>query len=575
MRLELARCKPPTNTRTLIRLRAIQTRELVVPLNLAALNEAIADAYPERNAIISSGGSTTYAALTERSRRLANCLSDHGLGCDTERSALQPWESGQSHVGLYLYNCPEYLEGMLGSFKSRSVPFNVNYRYVDEELLYLLNNAKTRALIFHSSLANHVATVRSQIPTLELLLQVQDPDDPQPLIEGAVDYEAALGAASSERPDLAWSPDDLYMLYTGGTTGMPKGVLWRQGDALVGALGGRRSNGAVLASIDEFVERASGNTLRHLPSAPFMHGAGHWVAFQAFHTGGAVVLQENVKRLDAMDILDTVEKHGVTNLLMVGDAFGRPIADALAATGRKLPSLRGIVTGGAITTAKVKAELIAALPQVTIVDSAGSSETGSQGQQISNAKAGAATGRFKLTPGNAVLKEDLSGVLEPGHEGLGWWARTGHIPLGYLSDATKTEATFPTIDGTRYSVPGDRVRLLADGALELFGRESVTINSGGEKIFAEEVEQALKHHADVFDAVVAGRSSERWGQEVVAIVRMREGVAANENSILEECERHIARYKLPKAFIYVAEIQRSPSGKADYRWANETAKTSS
>ena len=545
-----------------------------VPINLAALNEAIAIKYPERDAIVSSRGSLSYAELNDRSRRLANCLAGHGLGCHTERDGLQAWESGQAHVGLYLYNCPEYLEGMLGAYKARAVPFNVNYRYVDEELIYLLNNAGTQALIYHSSLADQVASVRDQVPSLTLLLQVGDPDEPHPLLDGAVDYEAALAAASGEAIDQNWSPDDLYMLYTGGTTGMPKGVLWRQADVLVGALGGRRTNGSVLETIDDFIERADGNTLRHLPSAPFMHGAGHWVAFQAFHTGGAVVLQGNVKRLDPIDIIDTIERHNVTNLLMVGDAFGRPIADALAATGRKLPSLRGIVTGGAITTAKVKSELIEALPQITIVDTAGSSETGSQGQQISNAKAGAATGQFKLTPGNAVLSEDFGRVLEPGHEGLGWWARTGHIPLGYLGDEAKTEATFPVVDGVRYSVPGDKVRLLEDGSLELFGRESVTINSGGEKIFAEEVEQALKHHDAVFDAVVTGRKSERWGQEVVAIVRLREDTGADEPSILEECSRHIARYKLPKAFIYVDEILRSPSGKADYRWANAVANPS-
>ena len=496
---------------------------------------------------------------------------DHGLGCHTEREALRPWESGQAHVGLYLYNCPEYLEGMLGAFKSRTVPFNVNYRYVDEELLYLLNNAGTRALIYHSSLADHVEAVRAQVPSLELLLQVEDPDEPRALLDGALDYEAALAGATPAPAQQDYSADDLYMLYTGGTTGMPEGVLWRQADVLVGALGGRRTNGSILGSIDEFIERADGNSLRHLPSAPFMHGAGHWVAFQAFHTGGAVVLQDNVKRLDPMDILDTIDRHGVTNLLMVGDAFGRPIADALAATGRELPSLRGIVTGGAITTAKVKAELLEALPQITIVDTAGSSETGSQGQQISNAKAGASTGQFKLTPDIAVLSEDFATVLEAGHEGLGWWARTGHIPLGYLGDEAKTEATFPVIDGVRYSVPGDKVRLLADGSLELFGRESVTINSGGEKIFAEEVEQALKHHDAVFDAVVTGRKSERWGQEVVAIVRLRDDASADEASILDECAKHIARYKLPKAFIYVEEILRSPSGKADYRWANGVA----
>ena len=533
--------------------------------NLATVNEAIAAVIPDREAIVFRDRRFTYADLHERTRRLANVLAGYGLGCHTERSALRDWESGQDHLGLYLYNGNEYLEGMLGAYKARVAPFNVNYRYVDEELVYLLNNARTRALVYHGSLSEHVAHVRDQVPSLEFLLQVNDED--RPLLPGAVEYEAALAGASPAKPDLEWSPDDLYILYTGGTTGMPKGVLWRQGDILVASLGARRTGGEVLQSIDEYLARARGGDRRHLPAPPFMHGAGHWVALQAFHTGGTVVIQSEVRRFDAADILDLVEGERVNNLLLVGDAFGRPLADELARRERDLSSLRNVITGGAIMTAKLKAELLAALPRITIIDSAGSSETGGQGTQVSNAQTGASTGRFKLSAHNAVLSDDLTRTLPPGHEGLGWWARTGNIPLGYLDDEAKTRATFPEVEGVRYSVPGDKVRLLEDNTLELHGRESVTINSGGEKIFAEEVEQALKHHPAVFDAVVTGRPSERWGNEVVAIVRFRDGMHAEEDSLLEECGRHIARYKLPKAFLVVPEIFRSPSGKADYRWA--------
>ena len=533
--------------------------------NLAAVNEAIAAVIPDREAIVFRDRRFTYAEFNERTRRLANVLTAHGLGCHTERSALRDWESGQDHLGLYLYNGNEYLEGMLGAYKARVAPFNVNYRYVDEELVYLLNNARTRALLYHSSLSEHVAHVRDQVPSLEVLIQVNDED--LPLLPGAVEYEAALAAASPEKPDLPWSPDDLYVLYTGGTTGMPKGVLWRQGDILIASLGARRTGGEVLQTIDEYLARARGGDRRHLPAPPFMHGAGHWVALQAFHTGGTVVIQSEVRRFDAADILDLVERERVNNLLLVGDAFGRPLADELARKARDLSSLRNVITGGAIMTANLKAELLEALPRITIIDSAGSSETGGQGTQVSSAKTGASTGRFRLSAHNAVLSEDLGEVLPAGHEGLGWWARSGNIPLGYLDDEAKTRATFPEVNGVRYSVPGDKVRLLEDNTLELHGRESVTINSGGEKIFAEEVEQALKHHPAVFDAVVTGRPSERWGNEVVAIVKFRDGMEAEEGSLLEECGRHIARYKLPKAFLFVSEIARSPSGKADYRWA--------
>lgn len=539
--------------------------------NLAAVNEAVADAIPQREAIIFQDRRITFGEFTDRTRRLANFLIDNDIGLHTQRSQLNPWQSGQDHVGLYLYNCNEYLEGMLGAFKCRAAPFNVNYRYVDEELIYLLNNATTKALIFHSSLAHHVESIRAHVPSLELLIQVDDSDTSS--IAGAFNYEEALERSSNESPSVELSADDLYILYTGGTTGMPKGVLWRHSDILTAALGGRRTNGELLSSIDEFVERSRYQYRKSLPAPPFMHGAGHWNALQMLNAGGTTVIQDNVRKFDAKDVLDTIEREEVNNLLVVGDAFGRPLADELQRSHRELPNLRNIITGGAIMTAKVKSDLLAALPNIKIIDSAGSSETGGQATHVSDRATGASTGRFTLSENNAVLSDDMSRILKPGHEGLGWWARSGNIPLGYLDDEPKTKATFPVVDGIRYSVPGDKVKLLEDGSLELHGRESVTINSGGEKIFAEEVEQALKHHEDVFDAVVAGRTSERWGNEVVAIVQLRDNVRPSEESLLDECNRHIARYKLPKAFVFVNEIFRSPSGKADYKWAKSVAES--
>ena len=535
--------------------------------NLATVNEAVAEAVADRDAIVFRDRRITYRQLTERTRRFANFLIGHGLGAHTERDGLADWESGQDHLGIYLYNGNEYLEAMLGAFKARVAPFNVNYRYVDEELVYLLNDAGTKALVFHSSLADHVAAIRDQVPTLEVLIQVND--EPRPLLEGAVEFESALASSSPEKPELDWRREDLYILYTGGTTGMPKGVLWTQSDILVASLGARRTNGEVIDDLDGFVARAQASHRKTLPAPPFMHGAGHWSSFQAFHTGGTVVIQDEVKRFDAAGVVESIEREGVNILMLVGDAFGRPLVDALRDSGATCPTLRNVITGGAIMTAKLKSELIDLLPHVNIIDTAGSSETGGQASHTSNAKVGAATGKFRLSPHNAVLNDNMTRILEPGHDGLGWWARAGNIPLGYLGDEDKTRRTFPVVAGVRYSVPGDKVRLLDDNTLELHGRESVTINSGGEKIFAEEVEHAIKHHPDVYDAVVAGRPSERWGNEVVAIVQTKSGLKVTEESLLTECAKHIARYKLPKAFVFMDQILRSPNGKADYRWAKE------
>jgi fatty-acyl-CoA synthase len=504
--------------------------------------------------------------VAERSRRLANYLLGRGLGVRRERAQLSGWESGQDHVALYLYNCPEYIEGMLGAYKSRTAPFNVNYRYVDEELVYLLRDSHARAIVYHGCFAPTLARIRVQLPELEVLLQVAD-DSGEALLPGAVEYEAALAGASAARPAVAWSPDDLYILYTGGTTGMPKGVLWRQADIYVAALGGRGPGGVEPQSLDEIAARARTGGAKSLPTPPLMHGAAHWASFNGFHGGNTVVFQSVTDRLDPDDVLRVAERERVNAVLIVGDAFARPLIDQLRKQTYDLSALFALVSGGAALNASLKKELLELLPKLTIIDAVGSSETGSQAQNVSTQVSGATTGTFTLGPGACVLSEDLSRMAAPGDAELGWFAQSGRVPLGYLGDRAKTERTFPVLGGVRYSVPGDRARLRADGILELLGRDSVTINSGGEKIFAEEVEHALKSHPAVLDAVVCGRPSERWGSEVVAIVRLRESAAVGERELLAECEKHIARYKLPKAFLFRDEIVRSPSGKADYRWA--------
>ncbi len=541
--------------------------------NLAQVHEAVAEVAAERECIVFRDRRLSWREVTARTRRLARFLSSRGLGAHRKRADLANWESGQDHVALYMYNCNEYLEGMLGAFKARAAPFNVNYRYVEEELVYLMRDAGSRAIVYHGSLAPTLDKIRPELHDLELLIQVDDGSG-QALLAGAIEYEAALAQSSPERPDLVWSPDDLYLLYTGGTTGMPKGVLWRQADVFAAALGGRRPDGSEWDSLDEIQARAARGGHMSLPSPPFMHGAAHWAAFTQFHNGNGVVVQNVTTHLDPRDILETVQREQVGVLLIVGDAFARPILDELHSGEYDLSCLRALVTGGAALNAALKLEFLDLLPELMIIDSIGSSESGGQGQNVSTRATGATTGVFKPGPDACILSEDLQRVLPADDDELGWFAKAGRVPLGYLGDREKTERTFPRIDGVRYTVPGDRARLRADGIVELHGRDSVTINSGGEKIFAEEVEDALKSHPGVYDAIVVGRPSERWGQEVVALVRARAGVELSERDLLEACSRRVARYKLPKAFFFLDEIVRSPSGKADYRWAREQVQSS-
>lgn len=537
--------------------------------NLADVFETVAAAVPDREAIVWRDQRLTYAQFDERANRLANVLHDAGHGAHSTRDGLGGHETHQDHLAVYLYNGNEYLEAMLAGFKGRVAPFNVNYRYVEEELRYLLDNCQASAIVFDGRFADTLAAVLPDLPALKTLIQVGD----EPLLDGAVAYEDALAAASPERPAVDRSPDDLYILCTGGTTGMPKGVLWRQADIFMGSMGGRDlASGQEFESLEAIGDNAvNGGGAKMLPAPPFMHGAGHWMAFNAFNSGNTIVIQDEVTRLEPDQVWQLVEREGVNVMLIVGDAFGRPLVDALETGTYDASSLLAVVSGGAPLNSTIKDRFLAQLPTTMVMDAVGASETGSQMSHVSAAGAKASTGTFTPGPGAVVVSPEMDRVLDAGHEGDGWLAQEGRVPLGYLGDADKTARTFPVIDGTRYAVPGDRARLDANGDIELFGRDSVTINSGGEKIFAEEVEQALAHHPDVFDVVVAGRPSEKWGNEVVAIVQCRDGVDPDEQSLLDEASTHVARYKLPKAFVFVDSVVRSPAGKADYRWAKEQA----
>ena len=536
----------------------------IARVSVAELHETIAALQPDKECLIFRDQRLTWADVTERTRRLANYLIAQTLGCHTEREHLLGHESGQDHLAIYLHNGNEYLETMLGCFKARVAPFNVNYRYVAEELTYLLNDSQATAIVVHSQFAPILQEVLPNLSRLRVIIQVRDASANE-LLPGAVWYEDALEQSLATKPDVAWSGDDLYILYTGGTTGMPKGVLWRNADALTECFGGSKT----AVSVEDFLAEAT-TGLRAIASPPFMHGAGHWVSFRIWNGGGTVIVQSTPERLDPHDIWSLIEREKVNFLLIVGDAFARPLLDGLASQSYDLSSLLSILSGGAPLSAHLKIEFHTHLPSVIVIDGLGSSEAGGQLAQVT-AGGTATTGTFSLQEQNHILSENLDRVLEPGHAELGWLAKSGRLALGYFGDPVKTARTYPIIDGVRYAVPGDRAKVTADLMVELHGRDSVTINSGGEKIFAEEVEAAIKGHPSVYDCVVAGRPSDRWGNEVVAVVRIRQGHTPDAESLLSHAAEHIARYKLPKAFVFVNEISRSPSGKADYRWAKQIA----
>jgi len=536
-----------------------------------AAADAVAAVIGDREFIIQGNRRYTYTQVVERSNRLAAYLHTRGLGCKKERSELAGHEVGQDLLGIYAHNGPEYVEAMLGAWRARVAPFNVNYRYVKNELHYLLADSGATALLYHATFAPRVADVLPNLPNLRVLIQIAD-DSGNDLVHGAVDYESIVASGSTTPPPVEPSPDDLYVLYTGGTTGMPKGVLWRAHDIFMTSFGGRSLyTGDVIGSLDEIAKGAAespGTRLMILP--PLMHGAAQWATFTAMNTGQSVVFSSVTSRMDPDDVVATIEREKVLAVTVVGDAMARPLADAIERSGADLSSLAVVANGGALLTPTAKQRLIDVKPGLIVVDGVGSSETGAQMSHMS-APGAVSTGKFNAGPDTNVASEDLSTILEAGHDGMGWLAQRGYVPLGYKGDATKTAATFPVIDGVRYSVPGDRARHLADGTIELLGRDSVTINSGGEKIFAEEVETALASHPAVADVVVSGRPSERWGQEVVAIVALVEDADADAQELIDHAAGVIARYKLPKAVVFRPVIERSPAGKADYRWAREQA----
>ena len=544
-----------------------------VSFNLSSVFQAVADAIPEHELLVWRDRRFTYAQTAARVDGIAHYLAAAGLGCHTERDALAGHESGQDHIGLYLRNGNEYLEAMIAAYRARVAPFNVSYRYVEEELVYLLSDSGATALVYNAEFAPRVAAIRDRLPHLRVLIQVAD-DSGNALLPGAVDYESIVTTPVPDTGMPAPGGDDLYILYTGGTTGMPKGVLWRQHDIFISAMGGRPfGSNTAMTSYDEIADRAraAAGAMSLLMLPPLMHGAAQWAAYNIITMGGRLVIPDDVERLRADDILRLVERERVLSIPVVGDAMARPLIDEIERGNYDLSSVISITNGGAPMSPGVRDRIRAALPSILVIDAVGSSEAGQQMTTVAGGDDKPAV--FNPQADTAVVAADFSRVLRPGDD-QGWLARRDLIPLGYLGDEAKTAKTFPTIDGVRWSVPGDKAHYLDDGRIELLGRDSVTINSGGEKIFAEEVERAIAAHPSIYDVIVVGRPSERWGSEVVAIVQLAEGREATDDELVDTCHLHIARYKVPKAFIRTDKVVRSPAGKPDYRWAKDVAAAS-
>jgi 3-oxocholest-4-en-26-oate---CoA ligase len=540
----------------------------VTEFNLYDVIAAVASAHPNREALVFGSRRLTAGAVLGRANQFANLLVDHRLVVTCERARLAHHESGQAHVAIYSRNCQEHIEAMVGCFGARAVPLNVNYRYRAGEVCYLFDDASVPAVVFASEFAPVMAEVVQRMANAPTLL-VQIPDESgHALLTGARWFNDAIADHPNSSPEIARTPDDLYGLYTGGTTGMPKLVLWRQADAFPPLFGGRRADGREWESIEDIVA-ASGIGLRHMPVAPFMHAAGQWPAVRALVSGSTLVVPPVTVAFEPGQFVDLVEREEVELSNVVGDAFLWPIVDELRARPRALPTLKKLGTGGAAASPRARKALLELLPHVEIYETAGASETGALLAHSTRAGGPFVSGAFSLLPGACVLADDRTRLSDAGESEVGWLAAAGRVPLGYLGDQTKTATTFPTMDGVRYTIPGDRVLLRADGLVDLLGRDSGMINTGGEKVFAEEVERALVMHPGVHDAVVCGRPSERWGSEVVAIVAADDAV--EDDAIRDTVRAHLAPYKVPKAIIRAVEVRRGPNGKVDLAWARRLA----
>ncbi|MGH8976598.1 MAG: acyl-CoA synthetase [Acidimicrobiia bacterium] len=527
--------------------------------NIADLIEHSADAVPDRTALIVGDREETYAELDARANRLAHHLQASGIG---------PGD----HVGIYGFNSLEFVETILAAYKIRAVPINVNYRYVEAELTYLFDNADLVALVHDAQFTPRIAAVRESLPLLQHLIAIDDGSGVDARAIGSVPYDEALAAASPARDFPERSGDDIYILYTGGTTGMPKGVVWRQED-VIRVLGGGIDfdTGEVIEDDRTFSRKAAASESdgRGIVIAPLMHGAAQWGTFGSLFNGKTLVL---MPKFDPDEVWKAIGRHRIAGLSITGDAMARPLVESLEANNYDASSLVSIASTAAVFSAAVKDKFLERLPNLVIAEAVGSTETGYNGATVivkgTKTKPGLPT--VRMGPDTVVLDENYD-VVQPGSGVVGKMARGGNVPLRYHKDPEKSAATFVEVDGKRFAVSGDFAVVEEDGTMTLLGRGSVCINSGGEKIYPEEVEAALKAHPDVFDAVVVGVPDERWGERVAAVVQPRAGRQPTVDALGEHCRTLVAGYKVPREVHLVGEIERSPSGKPDYPWAKKVA----
>ncbi|WP_405144959.1 acyl-CoA synthetase [Sphaerisporangium sp. NBC_01403] len=521
--------------------------------NHADLFEGLADAIGDRVAVVCGDIRLTYAELEAHANRLAHFLRDRGVG------------PGQ-HVGIHLYNGIEYIAGLLATLKIRAVPVNVNYRYVESELLYLYTDSDIVALLFDVEFDDRVAATAQRCPKLETLVAVGGPSR----VEGAVPYEQAVAGRPDGRDGFpARSGDDVYIIYTGGTTGMPKGVMWRTEDLFM-AFGGGNPYGEPHREPGQVIETAtSTGPIVMMPAAPLMHGAAQMATFIAWWMGSTIVY---TRKFDAPEVLRAVEREKVLTINITGDAMARPLADEIAGGSYDLSSLMVLSSTGAILTGAVRDRLQELLPNVMIIDSFGSTESGYTASAVAGSSPESG---LKYQPNASSTLAVLNDALEPVKPGsgeMGTVAKAGSIAFGYYNDPGKTNRTFVTdAEGTRWLLTGDLARVEDDGTILIFGRGSQCVNTGGEKVFPEEVEAVLKGHPAVFDAVVTGIPDERWGSRVAAVVEPREGARPTAEELDAHCRARLSGYKVPRTYAFVDRMVRSPAGKADYRWAKETA----
>ncbi|MFC8347446.1 acyl-CoA synthetase [Streptomyces sp. NPDC057280] len=528
--------------------------------NLADLFESVVDVVPDREALVyldipgtGADRRLTYAELDAAANRIAHHLIDHGI---------RPGE----HVGLHLYNGIEYLQAAIGCLKARIVPVNVNYRYVEDELVYLYRDADLVGLFFDAEFGERVAAALPLTEKLRHLVRVGD-GEAGPDATAFADAEAA---GSPERGFPRRSGDDQFIIYTGGTTGMPKGVMWRQEDLFFSGMGGGAPTGEPVKKPGELAERvaAGGSGITFFPTPPLMHGTSTLTAFIGFNFGQRVVIH---RKFVPEEVLRTVEKERVTSMSLVGDAMLRPLIDALEGPmkGTDMSSMFSVSSSGAIMSDTVRRQFQALVPNVMLLNNFGSSESGFNGTATDDS--GPERGfRVRVNSRTQVVDPATHEPVVPGE--VGRVAQCGHVPLGYYNDPRKTGETFFEKDGERWVLLGDMATVDEDGVVVVLGRGSQCINTGGEKVYPEEVEQALKSHPDVYDALVAGVPDVKWGHHVAAVVQLRDGAARPSlDDIQTHCRSRLAGYKIPRQLVIAESIQRSPSGKADYRWAREVA----